>query len=77
MSGDSVMFALADGDPLGKCSAEAKVSLPESIDEQLAFLATAHGMTKSAYIREICIEHCLGRVSVVRMRVQRPLRSAS
>lgn len=61
---------------MGKCTAEIKVSLPESLDEQIAFLATAHGITKSAYLRELVIDHCLGKVAVVRMRVQRPLRSA-
>ena len=66
---------LATPEPLGKCTAESKVSLPDLIDQHLAFLATAHGMTKSAYMRDVLTEHCLGRVEVVRMRVQGPLRS--
>lgn len=68
-------FALGDA-PLGKCTAESKISLPEEVDSLLTFLATAHSQTKAAYIRDVLVDHCLGRAAVVRMRVQRPLRSA-
>ncbi len=72
---DEIEFALADAPALGKCSAEVKVSLPEEIDEQLQFLAVAHGQTKSAYMRDVFTEHCLGKTQALKLRIQRPLRS--
>lgn len=70
-----VEFALASTHPLGKCSCEFKVSVPEAVDDQLKFLAVAHGQTLAAYCRDVLTEHALGRAHVVRMQVQRPLRS--
>lgn len=71
-----VDFALAEPHPLGKCTAEMKVSLPDEVDDMVGFLAVAHGMSKSAYAREVLTEHCLGKAAVVRLRVQRPLRQS-
>ena len=64
-------YALAEPSPMGKCSAETKVSLPESIDIDLQMLSSAAGMTKSAYMREVFIDHCIGRAGVFRMAQQR------
>ncbi|NKF21552.1 hypothetical protein [Solimonas marina] len=73
---ETVEFALAEPSPLGKCSFETKVSLPEAIDDDLQMLASAAGMTKSAYIREIMVEHCVGRAGVLRLNQQRRFGSA-
>lgn len=61
-------FALADPEPLGKCTAEIKVSLPESILDKITTLASLAGKTKSAYLRDLAIEHCIGKFTVARMR---------
>lgn len=71
-----IEFALSDPESLGKCTAEVKVSLPEILDEQLAFLATLHGVTKSAYLRQLFHKHSLGETAWLKLRVQPPLRSA-
>lgn len=72
-----VDFALADPDPLGKCTVEIKVSLPELVADDIALLASLHGVTKSAYLRRITTEHCRGVVEAVRLRALPPLRSSS
>lgn len=70
-------FALADPEPLGKCTAEIKVSLPEAVDDMIGFLAVAYGMTKSAYARRVLSVHCMGETAMVKLRVQQPLRSST
>ncbi|MES2488529.1 MAG: hypothetical protein V4607_01970 [Pseudomonadota bacterium] len=68
-------FALAETSPMGKCSFETKVSLPEEIDTDMQMLASLVGMTKAAYMREVFIEHCIGRAGMHKMAAQRRLRS--
>jgi hypothetical protein len=70
-----VEFALASTHPLGKCDAEFKVSVPSALEDQLKFLAVAHGQTLAAYCRDVLMDHAFGRAHVVRLSVQRPLRS--
>ncbi len=53
---------------LGKCTAEAKTLLPESVKEQLTALAVLNGQSLSEYLRDMCIEHTHGHVFMLQMR---------
>jgi hypothetical protein len=43
-----------------------KVPLDDETNDTLAFLAGAHGLTKSEYIRRTLQEHCFGHATMLR-----------
>ncbi|HEY9544746.1 MAG TPA: hypothetical protein VIR56_01995 [Solimonas sp.] len=73
---ESANFALAASCPFGKCTAEAKTVIPETSDELLVMLASAHRKTKSEYLRDVILEHLHGKAEIIRLRLAPPVRSA-
>lgn len=53
--------------PLGKLTAERKVSLPELVDERVCALAALKGVPAAEYLRNVITEHVMGRFQVVKL----------
>lgn len=59
--------------PMGKCSAELRVAIPDQLRDDLQGLAFVHGLPMAEYVRELLMAHVYGHIDMVRARQRAPV----
>lgn len=54
------LFSRRQSNPIGKCTVEYTIHLPEEAVDALAVMAFTKGITKGEYARNVILEHLFG-----------------